>query len=132
MAKKKNSRKALAVALAVVGVAGLSIASASTLTITPPQNIATGNVAVTAACDAAVTAAFNTAWNTGTKVHDISGINVTNISPTCNGLDIVVTAFNGATQLGTASGELDASEEFLAAMTIAGTATVTDISITIS
>jgi len=35
MAKKKNSRKALAVALGIMGIAGLSVASASSLTVNP-------------------------------------------------------------------------------------------------
>jgi hypothetical protein len=42
MAKKKNSRKALAVVLGVVGVAGLSLASASQLTLNAANEAAIG------------------------------------------------------------------------------------------
>ncbi|MCB2412809.1 hypothetical protein LGT39_08115 [Demequina sp. TTPB684] len=56
MAKKKNSRKALAVALGIMGVAGLSVASASQLTLNVnDDNIAVGTNTFAAACDDAVT-----------------------------------------------------------------------------
>ena len=43
MAKKKNSRKALAVALGIMGIAGLSVASASSLIVNPQSdNLAMG------------------------------------------------------------------------------------------
>lgn len=54
MAKKKNSRKALAVALGIMGIAGLSVASASQLTVTTTDNIAVGTGTFAAACDTAV------------------------------------------------------------------------------
>ncbi len=55
MAKKKNSRKALAVALGIMGVAGLSVASASQLTVNVnDDNIAVGTNTFVAACDTAV------------------------------------------------------------------------------
>ena len=61
MAKKKNSRKALAVALGIMGIAGLSLASASQLNITAsPANLATGTQAFAAACDDAVNVAYTT------------------------------------------------------------------------
>lgn len=49
MAKKKNSRKALAVVLGVVGVAGLSLASASQLTLNTGNEAAIG-VATFSSC----------------------------------------------------------------------------------
>lgn len=49
MAKKKNSRKALAVVLGVVGVAGLSMASASQLTLNTANEAAIG-VATFSSC----------------------------------------------------------------------------------
>jgi uncharacterized membrane protein len=55
MAKKKNSRKALAVALGIMGIAGLSVASASQLTVNVnDDNIAVGTNTFAAACDDAV------------------------------------------------------------------------------
>ena len=57
--KKNNSRKALAVALGVMGVAGLSLASASQLTVnTTSANVAVGQGTFAAACDTAVDVAF--------------------------------------------------------------------------
>ncbi len=61
MAKKKNSRKALAVALGIMGIAGLSLASASQLNITAsPGNLATGTQTFAAACDDTVSVAYTT------------------------------------------------------------------------
>ena len=51
MAKKKNSRKALAVALGIMGVAGLSVASASQLTLSA-ENEAQVGVTTFAECQA--------------------------------------------------------------------------------
>ncbi len=55
MAKKKNSRKALAAALGIMGIAGLSVASASQLVLNVnDDNIAVGTNTFAAACDDAV------------------------------------------------------------------------------
>lgn len=59
--KKNNSRKALAVALGIMGVAGLSLASASQLNITATSdNLATGTQTFAAACDTDVSVAYTT------------------------------------------------------------------------
>jgi len=59
MAKKRNSRKVLAVVLGVAGIAGISMASASTLTVTPStSNIAVGSGTFAAACDDAVSVTY--------------------------------------------------------------------------
>ena len=51
-----NRRKSAAIALAVIGIAGLSLASASTLTVNS-SSIAAGTVAVTG-CDTAVNVGY--------------------------------------------------------------------------
>ena len=82
MAKKKNSRKALAVALGIMGVAGMSVASASQLTInTDDNNIAVGSVAIDAACDDAVTVDFDFDLNAGTY----TSVTITDIDAACAG-----------------------------------------------
>lgn len=77
--KKNNSRKALAVALGIMGVAGLSLASASQLNITPSQNIAVGTTTFVAACDDAVSVSYTYDTVGFTNYTDlvVSGINQT-------------------------------------------------------
>jgi hypothetical protein len=81
--KKNNSRKALAVALGILGVAGLSLASASQLNITAsPENLATGTQTFAAACDTDVSVAYTT----GTAVNGTAtytGYVVSGIADAC-------------------------------------------------
>lgn len=76
MAKKKNSRKALAVALGIMGIAGLSVASASQLTLNVNgDNIAVGSNTFAAACDDAVDVDYTYDLGTGTYTNlVISGV----------------------------------------------------------
>ena len=63
MSKKNNRRKVMAVGLAIVGVAGLSLASASQLNLTWSGNFQTGAVTVDASCQPAanaITTSFST------------------------------------------------------------------------
>ena len=80
--KKNNSRKALAVALGIMGVAGLSLASASQLNITATENLATGVATFGTACDNTVTVAYTTgvAAN-GTATY--TGYTVSGIADAC-------------------------------------------------
>lgn len=65
--KSNNSRKALAVALGIMGVAGLSLASAAQLTVnTDSDNVAFGNGTFAAACDDAVDVSFTYDTDAGT------------------------------------------------------------------
>jgi hypothetical protein len=85
MAKKKNSRKVLAVALGIMGIAGLSLASASQLNITatPSTNFATGLQSFTGPCD---TDGVNVAYNTATKSDgtlQYTGFVISGISDAC-------------------------------------------------
>ncbi len=80
MAKKKNSRKALAVVLGIMGVAGLSVASASNLDITSTRNVAAGSTPILAACDDAV----NVTYTLDAAAKNYTAIVVSGISATCD------------------------------------------------
>ena len=80
--KKNNSRKALAVALGIMGVAGLSLASASQLTInTTTPNIAVGQGSFLAACDDAVSVAYT--YDLPTVKY--TAVNITGVASGCSG-----------------------------------------------
>jgi hypothetical protein len=87
MAKKKNSRKALAVVLGVVGVAGLGIASASQLTVTPTDEVAIGTSAVFAPCDADGAVGIDYGY-AATSPYNINSVTITGLSATCDGNNI--------------------------------------------
>lgn len=81
MAKKKNSRKALAVALGIMGIAGLSLASASQLNITTSDNLATGTQVFGSSCDDAVNVAY-TSGGTATAPN-YTGVDISGIATAC-------------------------------------------------
>ena len=92
MASRKNrSRKSLAVALAIVGVAGLSMASAAQLTVTSGP-VAAG-VSVDAACDTAVSVSYGTVFSGGAYV--VNQVNITGIAPACAGKTLDFTLLDG-------------------------------------
>lgn len=84
MAKKKNSRKALAAALGVLGIAGLSLASASNLIVNTTPNIAVGEGTFAAACDTSVDVDYTYNAAAGTYTNLV----ISDIAPACNGLDL--------------------------------------------
>jgi hypothetical protein len=85
--KKNNKRKYAAVVLGIVGVAGLSMASASNLAITSAPNIATGTQTIDAACDGTVAVDYTNAYNATTHVYDYTEIVISGVDGTaCNGL----------------------------------------------
>ncbi|NYI40554.1 hypothetical protein [Demequina lutea] len=95
MAKKKNSRKVLAVALGIMGIAGLSVASASSLPVTAGNEVAIG-VDTFAPCDSDgvkvdYTYAKDTATIPVTSGYIISKVTVSGISTNCDGKDIRLT-----------------------------------------
>jgi len=94
MAKKKNSRKALAVALGIMGIAGLSVASASQLTMTTSEEVGVGVEAFGDNCQAGTTlaVAYDYAANASaaTSGFGITDVTVSNIAAACAGLDITV------------------------------------------
>ncbi|MGV8977930.1 MAG: hypothetical protein ACOH17_07790 [Cellulomonas sp.] len=68
MSKSTNRRKSIAIALAVLGVAGLSLASAAQLNLTGTASVQSGILAVNADCQtAAITVAFSAPVRTGTS-----------------------------------------------------------------
>lgn len=91
MARKKNRpRQIAAVALAIAGVAGLSVASAAQLTTATTPVIA--GVSIDSACDTAVAVTYGTTFNTTMHAYavnsvTISGINMTATPPipSCSG-----------------------------------------------
>jgi len=89
--KKNNSRKALAVALGIMGVAGLSLASASQLNITPSTEVAMGS-AVFAECDTAVgiTYGYDAAYK-------INSVTITGIADACVGKPMQFSIVNNTT-----------------------------------
>ena len=80
MAKKKNSRKALAVALGIMGIAGLSLASASQLTVTPSNEVAMGVSTVFTECDNAVGITYGY-----DATYKINSVTITGINDACLG-----------------------------------------------
>jgi hypothetical protein len=93
MAKKKNSRKALAVALGIMGVAGLSVASASTLNVTAGNEVGIG-VDDFANCQGAtpITVDYNYAVNPDTASgYGVTTVVVTGIATACEDENITLT-----------------------------------------
>lgn len=90
--KKNNSRKALAVALGVIGIAGLSVASASQLTVTPSNEAQIGTN-VFQSCDAdGVTVDY--AYNSTT--FNLTTLTVAGIDAACSGEPIQYSLKNAA------------------------------------
>jgi hypothetical protein len=105
MASSKN-RKAAALALAVVGVAGLSIASAAQLNVGSAQLGAGQSVVAscqpgTAAADA-IKVSFDTAYASGAKAYNASAMTLSNINAACAGQNYKVNV-NGQELTGTIS-----------------------------
>ncbi len=105
MASRKNrSRKSLAVALAIVGVAGLSMASAAQLNVTS-DTVAAGVDTITA-CDAdGVTVTYGTTFSGG--VYEVSSVTIAGVDDTnCDGRTLDFTLLdvtNAAIGSGTAT-----------------------------
>ena len=105
MASKKNrSRKSLAVALAIVGVAGLSMASAAQLNVTS-DTVAAG-VSVVSACDSTVAVAYGTGYSAGT--YKVTSVTVSGVDATaCNGRTLDFTLLDsGNVSLGTGTASI--------------------------
>lgn len=104
-----NRHKSVAVALAVVGVAGLSLASAAQLQVTS-DTLQAGAVEVEG-CDedGVVDVAYTSGWDSG--AFRTTGIQVTEIDDACNtkAIDVVVTVGGDDPQVIELGGTLDAS-----------------------
>lgn len=109
MASKKNrSRKSLAVALAIVGVAGLSMASAATLNVTS-DTVAAG-VSVVSACNASVGVHYGTTLVAG--VYQVSSVTIDGLTAgACTGRTLDFTLLGAANAvLGTGSKTIAAAD----------------------
>lgn len=93
MSSASNRRKASAVALAVVGLAGLSLASAATLNLSGSTLAA--NTATVASCQPAttpVTVGFATAFTVATSPsYKVTTVRLTSVDAACAAKDVRVT-----------------------------------------
>ncbi|MFW2512266.1 hypothetical protein ACNI3K_00630 [Demequina sp. SO4-13] len=89
--KRYKKRKFAALALALVGVAGLSVASAATLTVEASNEVAIGSGEFTS-CDTAVDVDYT--YDEDTFL--IKNVNVTDIAELCNGKDVRVVLMDSA------------------------------------
>jgi hypothetical protein len=92
MAKKKNSRKALAAALGIMGVAGLSVASASTLNLTAGNEVGIG-VDDFANCQASAPLTVDYAYaanGSTTSGYGVTNVTVSGIAAACVGENIAL------------------------------------------
>jgi hypothetical protein len=120
-------RKSAAIALAVVGIAGLSLASAATLNVNS-SSLAAG-VDLVAACDDAVDVDFTTGFAGG--AYTVTNVVVSGIDDTtCDGQTIEITVMDSADAvLGSGSTVVDAASESFAMS--ASAAAVTDVAVVI-
>ena len=130
---RRTSRKSLAIALAVVGVAGLSMASAAQLTVTSTQVVA--GVATVGACDAnGVTVTYTPTYQTagpgpGYVVTTVTIGSLNDTGNTCTGtirvtlLDVTNTALAN----GSGAVALPASPTATASVTLVGPVAVSAI-----
>src|SRR5665647_2408700 len=100
--KSNKGRKSAAIALAIVGVAGLSLASAAQLSVTS-GSLGAGT-SVVASCDTdGIGVTYTNVYNASTGVYDTSSMTLTGVSATCNALKYSVQLKTG-TAPGTALG----------------------------
>ncbi len=99
MAKKKNSRKALAVALGIMGIAGLSVASASSLNLTAGDEVGIG-VDTFANCQgdtAEITVNYSYAADAATvSGYGITEVALTGIAGACDAHDLTLSLEDAA------------------------------------
>ncbi len=115
--KKKNSRKSLAIALGIVGVAGLSMASAAQLSVT--SNDVSAGTADVVSCDTdGVTVSYTTAF--AATQYEVSDIDVTGVAAACVGDTISITVRNsGGTTIFTGSQVVSGTTESFGSVDVA-------------
>jgi len=110
--KSSKGRKSAAIALAVIGVAGLSLAAAAQLTVTS-ASLGAGT-SVVASCDTAVTVGFGNTYNA--SGYQVTSVVISNVDVTpCQGLNYKI-------QLKGASGALGSEIAGVLALTGTGAA----------
>jgi hypothetical protein len=131
--RMRNSRKSLALALAVVGVAGLSMASAAQLTVTSTDVVA--GVDTIANCDAdGVTITYSPTYQAaapgpGYVITAVSINDLNDAGSTCTGTIrlTLLDASNNALANGSGTVAMPASPTATASVTLAGTVAVSAI-----
>lgn len=92
--KKRTTRKSVAIALGIVSIAGLSMASAAQLTITSAE--VSAGTQVVASCDTdGVSVAYTTSFNSTAGQYVVTGVSVSSIDTACNGKTLSATLLNG-------------------------------------
>ena len=123
-------RKAAAVAIAVVGVAGLSLAAAAQLTVNN-TTLQAGTTTIDAACDAdgVVAMDYDYAFNATSDAYELTAVNVTGIDAACVGSDIEVTLIDEADAVVTLASKdvVAGTTSWTAAATELGAATIGSI-----
>lgn len=95
-------RKAAAAGLAVVGIAGLSLAAAATLTVNSDTLQAGSNLFVNCQTDP-VRVQYTTAYQAG--VYNVTSVSITGVASTCAGKNVRVTLLGASNaSLGEVSG----------------------------
>jgi hypothetical protein len=83
--KSSKGRKSAAIALAVVGVAGLSLASAAQLTVNS-ASLGAGT-SVVASCDTdGIAVTYTNVYSAASGVYNTSAVQLTGVAAACNGL----------------------------------------------
>ena len=127
-----SRRKSAAIALAVIGVAGLSLASAAQLNVTS-GSLAAGNTVVAACQPAAtpVTTGFTNAFATGG--YTTTAVTLGNVDALCAGLNVRITVTNAAgASLGEATGTAAAGATSYTLPAGISAAAITGVSVIIS
>lgn len=105
MSKSSNRRKTIAIALAVLGIAGLSLASASTLNLSSSATIQSGSVDIAADCQGSAKVPVTFGAPTFTAgVYASPSVNYSGLVTACQGLN-----YKAAVLVGTTWTELTAS-----------------------
>lgn len=121
----RNSRKSLALALAVVGVAGLSMASAAQLTVNSPDVVA-GVDSIGACGGAGVSVTYAPTYTAGVPGYTISAVTLTgDPAGTCAGT--VLVTVSGAANASLASGSAAWSNSAPVVVTLSSTVSVASI-----
>jgi len=123
--KSKKSRKGLAVGLAVLGVAGLSLASAATLTVNS-STLGSG-VQVVASCDTdGIDVSYETTFVPGTTpIYKVNKVVLKNVNATCQGKTVQIDLYDGAATPARIGGVASTT------LTLTGTPTVNTATLTL-
>ncbi len=110
MASKR--RKSAAIALAFVGIAGLSLASASQLNLTG-GTLQAGQITADCQTSGAIGVSYTSAWDATNKYYAVSAVSFSNVDAACNGKNLevkllkadgsVLATYTGTAKTGTAT-----------------------------